>query len=74
MATVCNMQYFRDIPEMDAEHCHLIEMIHRLDPVKGRTDALQTAWTIVNKLGDDVATHFNHEESLMARLHADPAR
>lgn len=67
MTLVWNVRYFLGIPEMDAEHCRIVEMISRLDSAKGRADALPTAWKIVNELADYIATHFTHEESLMER-------
>ncbi|PKU22642.1 bacteriohemerythrin [Telmatospirillum siberiense] len=67
MTLVWNVEYFLGIPEMDAEHCRIIEMINRLDDARGRADALPTAWRIVNELADYIALHFTHEESLMER-------
>ncbi|MDR3437784.1 bacteriohemerythrin [Telmatospirillum sp.] len=62
-----NVQYFLGIPEMDAEHCRIIEMIHRLDQAADRANSLASAWKIVNELTDYIGTHFTHEESLMER-------
>lgn len=67
MTLVWNAQYFLGIPEMDAEHCRIIEMINRLDLAQGRPDAPRCAWKIVNELTDYVATHLTHEETLMER-------
>jgi len=62
-----NVKYFLGIPEMDAEHCRIIEMITLLDHVKGRPDPLQSVWKVVNDMANYVTTHFTHEESLMER-------
>lgn len=67
MTLVWNVEYFLGIPEMDAEHCRIIEMINRLDEAKNRPDALPTAWRIVNELANYISLHFTHEESLMER-------
>lgn len=60
-----NTKYFLGVPEMDAEHHRIIEMINRLDETRSRTDALPMAWRIINELADYIALHFSHEEALM---------
>jgi hemerythrin len=55
------------IPEMDNEHCLIVDMIRRLETAEGRPDALACAYRIASELSDYVTTHFTHEEDLLAR-------
>ncbi|MTJ84219.1 MAG: bacteriohemerythrin [Telmatospirillum sp.] len=55
------------IPEMDNEHCLIVDMIRRLETAEGRPDALACAFRVVRDLAGYVTTHFTHEEDLLAR-------
>lgn len=58
-------EYSLGIPQMDAEHYKMIELMSRIEEAKGRPDELQMVWKVLADLQDYLSMHFLHEEDLM---------
>lgn len=56
-----------DIPEIDEEHKHLIDLINQLHDAMSQGRGKQQLALILNELIDYAKTHFAHEERLMTQ-------